>query len=226
MILPKEQLRWLVSQTDGIFSHREVHDTKFAARYLSPPVFTETSHQFLLAIRRDLTRNLGGMQKTVFDLLRLSLDTTIGRDDTSWHEINLVAMLTPAITSAIQRILVGQDLSADEGFLESVEKFQNYIGIGSIVIGQYVPYFLATLVEYLASIVVGPYRRKALRYIVPEVQARMDAIQLAKSDPAFDHKPPEDLIQWGIGTCKNASVRDISEAILSMVSSFILFVAH
>ena len=194
MILPKEQLRWLVSQTDSIFSHREVHDTKFAARYLSPPVSTATGHQFLLAIRRDLTRNLGAMQKTVFDLLRLSLDATIERDDTSWHEINLVAMLTPAITSAIQRILVGQDLSADEGFLESVEKFQNYIGIGSIVIGQYVPYFLATLVEYLASIVVGPYRRKALRYIVPEVQARMDAIQLAKSDLAFDHKPLEDLI--------------------------------
>ena len=106
VILPKEQMRWLVSQPEDIFSQREVVNTKFAFKYLSPPISIENSSQAILAIRRDLTRNLGGTQKTVFDVLRLSLDAIIERADTSWHEIDLVEILRPAITSATNRILI------------------------------------------------------------------------------------------------------------------------
>ena len=215
-------MRWLVSQADGIFSQREVLNTKFAVKYLSPPIPIEISAQVALALRRDLTRNLGGTQKTVFDILRLSLDAIIERDDTSWHEIDLVAILQPAITSATNRILVGKDLCVNETFLVAFGKFSDYLGIGAVVIGQYMPYFLAAPFGYMASIAVRLYRRKALKYLVPEVQARMDAIQLAKSDPAFDYKPPVDVIQWSIGTCESASARHVSDAILSLVSSFTL----
>lgn len=217
-------MRWLVSQTDDIFSQEEVRNTRFAVKYLVPPVPVKINDQFIAALRRDLTRNLGGTQKTVFDVLRLPLDAIIERADTSWHEIDMVAMLKPAITNAMNRIVVGQNLSGNETFLETFEKFNDYLGIGSVVIGQYVPYFLTAPFGYLASIAVRIYRRKALRYLVPEVQARMDAIQLAKSDPAFDYKPPVDIIQWSIGTCKNASAKHLSDAVLSTVSSFILLV--
>ena len=177
--------------------------------------------QFVLAVRRDLTRNLGRTQKTTFDLLRLNLDAIIEQNETSWHEINLASMIKPAITSATYCVLIGQNLSADKNFLTTFEMFHNYLGVAAVVIGQYVPYYLTAPLGCLASIVVGFYRRRVLRYLVPEVQARMDAIQLAKSDPALDYQPPADLIQWGIGTCKNASPKDISEAVLSLVRSFI-----
>lgn len=219
-------MRWLVSQTDDIFSQEEARNTRFAVKYLVPPVPVEINHQFIGALRRDLTRNLGGTQKTVFDVLRLSLDAIIERADTSWHEIDLVAMLKPAITNAMNRIVLGQDLCVNEPFLGTFEKFHDYLGIGSVVIGQYVPYFLTAPIGYLASIVVRIYRRKALSYLIPEVQARMDAFQLAKRDPALDYKPPVDIIQWGISTCKNASAKHLSDAILSTVSSFILLIAH
>ncbi|MCJ1347657.1 hypothetical protein MMC31_005885 [Peltigera leucophlebia] len=215
VILPKELMRWLVSQKADIFSQEEVRNTRFAVKYLIPPVTIEMNEGFMLALRRDLTRNLGRTQKTVFDVLRLSLDSTIERADTSWHEIDLVAVLKPAITNAMNRIIVGQDLSGNETFLKTFEKFNDYLGLGSVVIGQYVPYFLTAPLGYLASITVRLYRRKALKYLVPEVQARMDAIQLAKRDPASGYKPPVDIIQWSIGTCKNASARDVSDAILS-----------
>ena len=208
----------MVSQTEGFFSQREVIGTKFAIKYLTPPAPIELHDGIALAIRRDLTRNLGGMQKSVFDVVKLFLDAAIERDDTSWHEIDLVAILQPAITSATNRILVGQKLCKNEAFLESFGKFSIYLGVGAVVIGQYVPYFLAAPFGYLASIIVNIYRRKALRYLLPEVQARMDAIQLAKNNPAFDYKPPVDLIQWSIGTCENASAKRISDCILSLVS--------
>ena len=126
----------------------------------------------------------------------------------------------------MNRIVVGQDLCGNATFLETFEKFNDYLGIGSVVIGQYVPYFLTEPFGYLASIAVRLYRRKALRYLVPEVQARIDAIQFPKIDPAFDYKPPADIIQWSIGTCKNASAKHVSDAILSTVSSFILLIAR
>ena len=131
-------MRWLVSQADGIFSQREVLNTKFAVKYLSPPIPIEISTQVAPALHRDLTRNLGGTQKTVFDFLRLSLDAIIERDDPSWHELNLVAILQPAITSTTNRILVGKDLCGNETFLVAFGKSSNYLGIGAVVIGQYI----------------------------------------------------------------------------------------
>lgn len=215
-------MRWLVSQADGIFSQREVLNTKFAVKYLNPPIPIEISGQVALALRRDLTRNLGRTQKTVFDTMRLYLDAIIELDDSSWHEVDLVKILQPAIASATNCILVGQVLCANEIFLESFGSFSDYLGLAAVVIGQYVPYFLSAPFGYLASIGVRLYRRKALKYLIPEVQARMDAIELAKTDPAFDYKPPADVIQWSVMTCENATAQSVSDAILSLVSSFIL----
>lgn len=218
-------MRWLVSQVDGIFSQREVLNTKFAVKYLHPTIPLEISSQVALALRRDLTRNLGKTQKTVFDVMRQALDGIVERDDTSWHEIDLVKILQPAITNATNRILVGMDLCGNETFLKAFGTFSDLLGIGAVVIGQYMPYFLAPPVGYLASFAVRLHRRKALKYLLPEVQARMDAIQLAKTDPAFDYKPPADVIQWSVGACENHKAADISDAILSLVSLLILLIA-
>lgn len=219
-------MRWMVSQTDGIFSQREVLNTKFAVKYLSPYIPMRISEQVSLAIRRDLTRNLGRTQKLVFDTMRLSIDSMIEQDDPSWHEIDLVELLQPAITNATNRMLVGQDLCRNATFLESFGSFSHYLGVGAVVIGQYMPYFLAAPFGILASITVRIYRRKALKYLVPDVQARMDAIELSKTDPAFDYKPPVDVIQWSIMACENATALEVSDAILSLVSSNIFCLSH
>lgn len=216
-------MRWLVGQVDGIFSQREVLNTKFAVKYLHPTIPMEISGQVALALRRDLTRNLGKTQKTVFDVMRLALDRIVERDDTSWHEIDLVKILQPAITNATNRILVGEDLCRNEIFLRAFGTFSDLLGLGAVVIGQYMPYFLAPPFGYLASFAVRLHRRKALKYLLPEVQARIDAIKLAKTDPAFDYTPPADVIQWSVGACEDHNASDISDAILSLVSSLHCF---
>lgn len=215
-------MHWLVSQADGIFSQREVLNAKFAVKYLHPSIPFEINALVALALRRDLTRNLGKMQQTVFDVMRQALDGIVEREDTSWHEIDLAKILQPAITNATNRILVGPNLCTNEIFLNAFGTFSDLLGIGAVVIGQYIPYFLAPPAGYLASLAVRFHRRKALKYLVPEVQARMNAVQLAKTDPALDYKPPADVIQWTVGTCENHKAIDISDAILSLVSSLIL----
>ena len=50
----------------------------------------------------------------------------------------------------------------------------------------------------------------------------MHAIQLAKTDPALDYELTADVIQWSVRACENCKATDISDAILSLVSSLIL----
>lgn len=144
-------------------------------------------------------------------MLRQSLDGIIAEEDdsdsNSWHEIDLAKILQPVITIATNRILVGPNLCQNETFLKAFGTFSDLLGLSAVVIGQYIPYFLAPPVGYLASLAVRFHRRKALKYLLPEVQARMNAIQLAaakKTDPALvDNKPPlpADVIHWAVGTC-------------------------
>ena len=251
-------MRWLVSQTDGIFSQREVLNAKFAINYLHPSTPHQINDLVPLALRRDLTRNLGKTQQTVFDVLRQSLDEIIVDEDegendssssssssnssSSWHEINLAKILQPAITNATNRILVGPNLCANETFMKAFGTFSDLLGIAAVVIGQYIPFFLAPPAGYLASFLVRFHRKKALRYLVPDVQARIHALQLeAKTNPKIDPAllldddnnnnnnknnykpppppPPADVIQWTVAACENYKATDISDAILSLVSS-------
>ncbi|MCJ1345103.1 hypothetical protein MMC31_003308, partial [Peltigera leucophlebia] len=94
----------------------EAINTKFAIKHLSPHIPTQISDQVALAIRRDPIRNLWRTQKTVLETIWLSIDAIIEQDDTSWHEIDLVQVLQPAITNATNRILVEQDLYRNATF--------------------------------------------------------------------------------------------------------------
>lgn len=66
-------------------------------------------------------------------------------------------MIKLVITSTTYCVLVGQNLSADENFLKTFEMFHNYLGVTAVMIGQYVPYYLAVPLGNLALIIVGFY---------------------------------------------------------------------
>lgn len=62
-----------------------------------------------LAIRRDLTRNLGRTQQLSFDTIRERVDTLMGLQQ-SLHEVDLVGVLKPTITGVSYLMLVGGTL--------------------------------------------------------------------------------------------------------------------
>lgn len=171
MILPKEPVRY------HVLNSQKFINTKFAIDYLVPPIRKELDDGLSLAIRRDLTRNFGKTRKASFDTIRELIDTLMGLQQ-SWHEVNLLGVLQPAISGVSYRMVVGETLYPNDDFMKSLKNFENILSIGSLLIGQFTPFFIATVIGYPASLLVFLYSRKALKYLVPEVQQE-------KVDPNF-----------------------------------------
>lgn len=88
------------------------------------------------------------------------------------------------------------------------------------------PFFIAPVVGHLAALFVHLYRRKALEYLVPAVQDRMNIIQRKKTDPTISYEPPLDILQWCIMACTDETATEVANAILLLLSSFHPSIAH
>ena len=172
-----------------------------------------------IAIRRDLTRNLEKTQGDMFDIIRERVDTLMGLDE-SWHEVSLIGVLQPVMSSVNHRMLVGSELCRNVTFTDSLGTFSNMLGLASILIGQYVPFFMAPAFGYASYLFVYVFWKRALKYLIPACQERINLIQRDKTDPKFSYQPSLDIMQWIIGTCPDATATEVANAILCVVSSF------
>lgn len=170
-----------------------------------------------LAIRRDLTRNLGRTQKVSFNNIRTRVDELMGTDAQSWHEVNLAGVIGAVISGVSNRMLVGNALYHNKAFMISLASFGNILGLAALLIGQFAPFFIRPLVGYVASVVVRAYRRRALKFMVPAARERIDAVRRQKKDPEFEYKAPMDIMQWIISACPDGSAEEIAALILSLV---------
>lgn len=218
VILPKESIRWLVGQPDHVLNAHKVLNTRFAIDYLAPHFSKKLNESLNLAVRRDLTRNLGKTQKTSFDIMRERIDRLWGLQN-SWHEVNLFSSLQSIVSSVNRQLLMGETLYRNEGFIRSLDNFMNVNGICSILIGQFMPPFIAPVIGYPASLLVYMLRRKALKYLHNEIKHRMKLIQQHKADPDFSYEPPLDFVHWFIMACLDANVPEMADLLLSVVSS-------
>lgn len=182
MILPKEFARWLLNQPEDILNSRKVNDVKFAVAYLIPHIRNELREGMLLALRRDLTRNLGRMQKVSFDTIRAHVDKLMGGlnnddGDSTYTQLNLVGVISPIIMSVSNRMLVGDELFHNKTFMQHLAAFGKIFGLASLVIGQFVPFVFRPVIGFVAGVVVRLYRRRALKYMVPVAQERIVKIR-------------------------------------------------
>lgn len=202
-----------------MLNHREVLDNKFAVKYFIPPIPPKMDVGMNVAIRRDLTRNLENTQREMFEIIREQVDTLMGLEET-WHEVSLIGVLQPVMSSVNHRILVGKELCSNVTFTDSLGTFSNMLGLASILIGQYVPFFMAPAFGYASYFFIYVFWKRALKYLTPACQERINLIQRQKTDPKFSYQPSLDIIQWIIGTCPDANATEIANAILCVVSSF------
>lgn len=208
-----------MGQPDNVLNARKVLDTRFALDYFVLPPRKEIEEGLLLAIRRDLTRNLGRTQTGSFGAIRERVDALMGMQE-SWHEVSLVGVLGPVISGVSHRMLVGDELYHNEKFMKALANFGNLFGLASLLIGQYAPFFVRPLLGYPASVLVRLYRRKALKFLVPVAQNRIDVIQRKIIHPTYSDEPRLDVMQWCTMNCPDATADEISACVLSLVSSF------
>lgn len=233
VIIPKEFARWLVAQPDHILDPRKVFDSKFAIRYLIPHIRKEVDAGMVLAIRRDLTRNLGRTQKASFETIRAHVDQLMGglitnndNDDNTYTQLNLIEVIDSIIMTVSNQMLVGDELFHNKAFMESLASFGNILGLASLLIGQFVPFYFIPVIGFLAGMVVKAYRRRALKFMVPVAQERIDRIRRKRDDPGREHEEPMDIMQWAILACPDASTEEIAAVLLSAVGFFVLYPSY
>lgn len=168
------------------------------------------------AVRQGLTRNLGKTQADTFETMRERVDALMGFDHDSWKELHLYQFVQDVLFRATNRIPVGLPLCHDEGYLDSLNKFPISLGAGAIIIGQFVPWFLTPFLGHVASIPVRVYRRKSLKYLLPEVEKRVEAL---RQTGYVDSGESKDLITWAILASQDKSPLGIADTILFLVST-------
>lgn len=233
MIIPKEFARWLVAQPDHILDPRKVFESKFAIRYLIPHIRKEVDAGLVLAIRRDLTRNLGRTQKASFEIIRANIDELMGglipnyeNGDNTYTQINIIEVLDSVIMTVSNKMLVGDELFHNKAFMNSLATFGNILGLASLLIGQFVPFYFIPAIGFLAGAVVKAFRRRALKFMVPVAQERIDRIRRKRDDPGKQYEEPMDIMQWAILACPDASTDEIAAALLSAVGYLALYLSH
>ena len=101
--------------------------------------------------------------------------------------------------------------------MNALASFGNVLGLASLLIGQFVPFFIRPLVGNMASAIVRAYRRRPLKFMVPAARERIDAVKRREKDPGFDYEAPMDIMQWIISACPDASAEEIAALVLSLV---------
>ena len=195
-MVPIEHLRWMVDQPETVLCARLPQAGRFAIDYLSPGM--DYNHDLFLmnVIRKDLTRNLGRLQPSIYHDIRESIDELMGFKTNGWREVCLWDTMQKTIFKSTYRVFVGLPLCQDEGYLRSSAAFANWLGVGAVLVGQYTPSIFKPLLGYLTAIPIYIEQTKSFRYLLPVFKERMENIRRMRINPTFEFKEPKDMITW------------------------------
>ena len=196
VMLPPEFVKWLIDQPEGVLSHRLVQGEKLGLKYLLPALDYTSDMAIIEAIRVHLTRNLGKVQGDLFDGMRHSVDEMLGVDDAGWKEVNLYETLNEIVFKTSGSIFFGQSLTRNEMFMHYVLQFSTWFGMGTVLIGQLIPWQFRRLVGALCAIPTAYYRSMCTNHLWPLFAERFENMQRKRDDPTFEYSPPENLITW------------------------------
>lgn len=195
-MLPREHLRWMVEQPETVLSARLPQVGRFAIEYLAPGL--DVNHDLFMmdVVRKDLTRNLGRLQPSIYQDISESIDELMGMDTDKWREVCLWETMQKTVFKSTNRVFVGLPLCQDEGYLRSSAAFANWLGAGAIVVGQYMPSVLKPFFGYLTAIPIYIQKNKSFGYLLPVFKERMENIRRKRADPNFEFNEPKDMITW------------------------------
>lgn len=183
VILPKENAHWLAGQPENILSSRKVTNVRFDAKYLAFPLPEDVEVGMISAVRRDLTRNLGRTQKTSYEVIRDHTDQLMGASnnnsddgDNPYTEVNLFDAIESIVRAVSNQMLVGDKLFHSKAFMGSLDSFGLAYGLATLVVGQFLPFLVRPVIGFLAGLVVKVFRRRALKFLIPAAQERIDEI--------------------------------------------------
>ncbi|KAB8213695.1 cytochrome P450 [Aspergillus novoparasiticus] len=191
VLLPPEQIPWLLSQPENVLSHEKANEDVHALPFLAPAFDNYDHLELIRAIRTDLTRNIPNTEDTFLDELRLTTDEVLGAPgDNAWKEVDLTSVLDSIIFGICLRLFFGVSLSRNRTFVYYVKIFTRVTGAMMLFVSQLVPWPLKPVVGLIAGFPIYYYWVRLIIYLYPTFKERIQCLRTKKKTP------PADMVTW------------------------------
>ncbi|KAE8160839.1 cytochrome P450 [Aspergillus tamarii] len=191
VLLPPEQIPWLLSQPETVLSHEKANEDVHALPFLAPAFDNYDHLELIRAIRNDLTRNIANTEDAFLDELRYTADEVLGPPGVSvWKEVNLTVALDRIIFGVCLRLFLGVSLARNSNFVYYVKIFTRVTGAMMLFVSQLVPWPLKPVVGIVAGLPIYYYWMRVIIYLYPTFKNRIQWLRTKKETP------PADMVTW------------------------------
>ncbi|KAE8350016.1 cytochrome P450 [Aspergillus coremiiformis] len=196
VILPPEQVRWLVTQPEDVLSHGKASDDSDALRYIWPMFDASALHSFSKVLQIDLTRNVTQTEAAVLEEMQHLMDELVGHTE-SWKEVNMVQLLERIMYQTTQRVYVGLPLCRDTTYLGYVKGYARSLGTAMVFAAQLTPWPLRQVTALLTGLPVYYYVLRVRSYLSPIYQKQMERLKAKQeAKDSLIEGEPANLITW------------------------------
>ncbi|CAI6336647.1 unnamed protein product [Periconia digitata] len=202
IIIPREQMSWLVDQPDHILSTKDAHYDMLHGDYAfaTPKCLQDPYHEHV--IHKNLARNLISVLPDLDDEVGRDVDELLGFDTEKWVSLDpnndFMMKVIPKITN---RMLVGEPLCRNDEYLANMMGFTMDV-IRTSILFAITPSFLQPIVGNIAGLAPKYHYWRSSRMSVPVIKQRLDDIQQKDAgNPEFKNwQEPNDYITWHLRT--------------------------
>ncbi|KAI0147392.1 cytochrome P450 [Xylariaceae sp. FL1272] len=191
--LPKKELQWFLRQPDSDISvtGQIIDGFQFDYTLTDPRLVHEPIH--MSVVSGPLTKEIGILIPEIADEVRHVVDEAWGTNVNSFSDVGVYETIRHIICQATNRVFIGAPLCRNRDLLDAINSFTMDIPVAATLL-HYFPRIIRPLVAPLITLPNRIHTNRALKYLSPEINRRLNA-NVAKESP-------NDFLQWSINQGK------------------------
>lgn len=194
-MLPHEYIKWLTTQPEAILSVWPVRTERRALGAMMSTVDHKETVAFIdKIVGRFLTPNLDNVQADVSDEMGASIDSAMGLDEDTWHEVNLMQTFKNIGDRTGVRALFGLVLCRDQHFLRVLTRYKTLMGIGVLLSG-HLPPIIRPVGGLLLNLPFRIYKARVKKALTPVIEERMQKVKCEQDDATLENESQDFLTQ-------------------------------
>ncbi|KXT18658.1 hypothetical protein AC579_2685 [Pseudocercospora musae] len=201
VVLPNEQLAWILEKPDSVLSTGAAHYDGLAGDYAftDSDILRDLYHEHV--VHQNMARKVGEVIPRTWQGICDAFDELWGKDMQQWRKVNVLDSMTHLVASVSNYFFVGEPLCKDKQFLRAGRAFADAV-ISCLFFNQLLPNVAKPLIMPIVAIPNHWHHWKVAKAVLPFFHKRMVEMEEAESKPGSSIEIPEDYITWHIRTAR------------------------
>ena len=197
VVIPREQLPWLLEQPDNVLSTSAYHYTTLEGDYAftDPQMLKDPFHEHV--VHKYLPRNLSKIVPGIQEEVENAMDISWGLDTRSWKRLTVWDNLMFIISHVTNRMFVGLPLCRNKDYLDNMSSFAMDV-VASLFMLSFVPTWLKPIAGPIITIPNRRHWAATAKYTLPLIDERKGMMQRKKEDKTLEWEEPNDYLTWHI----------------------------